>query len=144
MEPNPNKYALAALKDRRASIAGLITEAEAKLRYLRKSIEHIDGTIRLFSDLDPDTIAAKKPYKRVKLFGQGELNRLIFGALRKADKPMSTAEIVTAIIEELGHGPDAAKGMTHRVRANLQYLARNRGLIAKEGDRLNARWSIRA
>jgi hypothetical protein len=76
-----NKYALAALKARRGSIAGQITDFEARLRRLREAMAHIDGTLRLFDEeIEPDSIAPKKPYKRVKLFGQGELNRLIFDA----------------------------------------------------------------
>ena len=39
------------------------------------------------------------------LFGQGELNRLIFAAMHKAGgRPMAVPEIARSIIEELGHG----------------------------------------
>ncbi len=52
--------------------------------------------------LDPsyraDTIAPKR-IRTVKLFGQGELNRLIVDALRRADgKPLSTPQIAEPII----------------------------------------------
>lgn len=143
MDDVSNKYALAALKERRAAIAGEITSLESRLRYLRQMVEHVDGTLRLFSpSLDPGAIPAKKPYRRVKLFASGELNRLILGALRKAGKPLSTAEITAAIVQELGHGPEAAKSLANRVRANLRYLRQERGLVAKEGDRASARWSL--
>ena len=55
---------------------------------------------------------------------------------------MSTAEIVAAIVETLGYGPDAAKDMTQRVRANLLYQASVRGVVRKEGKREKARWTI--
>ncbi len=138
-----NKYAMAALKERRASIAGLITDYEQRLGRLRQAIAHVDGTLRLFDDgIEPDAISPKKPYKRVMLFGHGELNRLIFSAMRKAERPLSVPEIADAIIEELGHGPEARKGMCHRVRANLRYLAKDRGLVLKHGDRREAKWSL--
>jgi hypothetical protein len=138
-----NKYALAALKERRASIAGLITETEARLVRMRQDLAHVDGTLRMFSNIEPGSIAPKKPYKRVMLFGHGELNRLIFSAMRKGDgRPMSVPEIAAGVVEELGHGEDAAKGMVRRVRANLQYLARDRGLIRKYGERREAKWSL--
>jgi hypothetical protein len=137
-----NKYALAALKERRAAIAGEISSLESRLRYLRQLVEHVDGTLRLFSDIDPGTIPEKKPYKRVNLFKDGELNRLVLGALRKAGKPLSTEEVTAAVVEELGHGPDAARGLTNRVRANLNYLARVRGTVAKIGDRRGAKWGL--
>jgi hypothetical protein len=138
-----NKYAMAALKARRGSIAGQITDYEARLRRLREAMAHIDGTLRLFDEeIEPDSIAPKKPYKRVKLFGQGELNRLIFDAMRKAERPLSTPEIARSIVEELGHGEEAQSGMVRRVRANLQYLCRDRGLVRKHGERFDAKWSL--
>jgi hypothetical protein len=143
MDEASNKYALAALKERRAAIAGEISSLESRLRYLRQMVEHVDGALRLFSaSLDPDSIPAKRPYKRVRLFNAGELNRLILGALRKAGKSLTTAEVTAAIVRELGHGPDAARSLQNRVRANLCYLYRERGLITKAGERANARWSL--
>jgi hypothetical protein len=142
--PNGNKYALAALKERRASVAGEITACESHLRYLRDSLAHIDGTLRMLApDSDPGKIAPKRSYRRVKLFGQGELNRLILGALRKAETPLSTAEIVAAVIKELGHGPDVTNAMNHRVRANLQYLHRERHSVNKHGSGRTTKWTLR-
>lgn len=135
-----NKYALAALRERRASIDGEIKEATRKLRYLRDALTHIDATLTLFDpDADPKAIHAKRPYHKVKLFGAGKLNRLVMDALRKGAAPMTTAEIVASIVAELAYGPEAAKGMSHRVRANLAYLWRA-GRIVKEGERDTARW----
>ncbi|MBV9065395.1 MAG: hypothetical protein JO004_06470, partial [Methylobacteriaceae bacterium] len=120
-----NKYAMAALKERRASIAGQITDDEARLRRFREALVNIHGALQLFDDaIEPDAIAPKKPCKRVMLFRHGELNRLILLAMRKSEgRPMPTAEIVASIVETLGHDADAAKGMRNRVRANLRYLA---------------------
>ena len=104
---------------------------------------HVDGTLRLFDpDADPSKIAAKRPYKRVKLFGAGKLNRLILDALRKSERPLGTSEVVAAIVAELGFGEDAAKGLRNRVRANLLYLSRVRGLVSKDGDRDTATWRL--
>jgi len=65
-------------------------------------------------------------------------------ALRKAGKPLSTGEVTDAVVTELGHGPDAKRGMTNRVRANLNYLLRERKLVTKFGDRLSATWILSA
>jgi hypothetical protein len=79
----------------------------------------------------------------VKLFGQGELNRLILNALRKSEGwPMSTAEIVAEIVAELGHGPDTANGMQRRVHTNLRCLVTDRKLVTKHGERFDAKWSL--
>jgi hypothetical protein len=55
---------------------------------------------------------------------------------------MTTGEVVAAIVAELNYGPEAAKGMTNRVRANLRYLRDTRGLVTKEGERQDARWRL--
>jgi hypothetical protein len=93
-------------------------------------------------DRSPDSIAPKKPYKRVKLFGQGELNRLIFAAMRKAERPLSTPEIARAIVEELGHGGRGSGGHDTPRPGDLRYLAKDRGLVQKHGERLDAKWSL--
>lgn len=143
MESLSNKYAIAALKDRKASIAGEMTTIEARLRYLRKMAEHVDHALLLLNpDIDPQAIPPKRQYKRIRLFRAGELNRLILNALRKAGKPQSAIQVTDAILLELGHGPEARAGLRHRVRANLCYLLRERGLVTKEGDRVDARWSL--
>ena len=90
-----------------------------------------------------DTIAPKR-IRRVKLFGGGELNRLIVDALRRAEgKPLSTPQIAAAIIEVKGYGHEAKPALCRRVRANLSYLMRQRGAVDKIGNRLTARWRLR-
>jgi hypothetical protein len=58
-------------------------------------------------ELDPeyraDTLAPKR-LRRVKLFGNGELNRLIADALRRAEKPLGSADIAASIVETKGYG----------------------------------------
>lgn len=143
MENKSNQYAAAAIRERRAELAGEITTLESRLRHLRESLVHVDATLRMFAPgYDPATIAPKRPYKRVKLFGAGKLNWLILAALRKAGKPLTTLEVVASIVADLGYGDDAAKGMKNRVRANLLYLAKVRGSVVKEGDRATAVWSL--
>jgi hypothetical protein len=143
MKETTHQYALAVLKERRAEVAGEITQLESQLRHLRDSLVHLDGTLRLFApDYDPKSAKAKRPYKHVKLFGQGKLNRLVLDALRKAGRPMTTAEIRRRCAE-LGCGPEAAQGMRNRVRSNLLYLAKARGSVVKEGERETAVWRLR-
>ena len=63
-------------------------------------------------------------------------------ALRRGDRPLTTRGIVASIVEKVGYGPDAAKGMSHRVRANLLYQTNVFGRVAKEGERKTARWAL--
>lgn len=140
----PNKHALAALKDRRAAIACEIATLESRLRYLHRLLGHVDGSIKMFSpSFDPDSIPPKRRFRRVHIFRTGELTRLVLGMLRKAGRPLSLDEIIAAITEEMRFGPEARKSLLPRVRADIHYLHKTRGLLAKEGERTGARWSLR-
>lgn len=138
-----NKYAIAALKDRRATMAGEIIQFKEAIRYREEQLAHLDATLRV---LDPsyraDTLPPKR-LRRVKLFGGGELNRLILDALRCAKgKPLSTPDIADAIIAAKGYGEEAKHALIRRVRANLSYLLRQRRAVVKTGDRLTAKWAL--
>jgi hypothetical protein len=137
MNENGNRYALAALKERRASIDGEMRECERRLRYFRETLGHLDATLALFDpEGNPKAIRAKRPYKRVKLFGAGKLSRLILDALRKAERPLSAPEVTAAVVAELDYGPEAAPGHGDpRPRdANLSRQARKRGQRGRAGD----------
>ncbi len=145
MTENGNRYALAALKERRAAIDGEMRQCEQRLRHLRAMLGHLDATLSLFDpDGNPKAIKAKRPYKRVKLFSGGQLGRTVLSVLRKGGRPMTTAEVIEAVVVELSYGADAAVGMKSRVRGGLLYLWKVRGLVTKEGERETARWTIAA
>lgn len=95
----------------------------------------------LDSTSEPEAIPNKRPRKRVKLFRQGELGRMILGTLREADQPLSTAQIVTAILVNNGHGESAKRALSGRVRGNLAYLARN-GKVTKDVDDNGVVWNL--
>jgi hypothetical protein len=77
MNDNGNRYALAALRERRAALVGEMKDCDRKLRYLREAIGHIDATLSLFDPSgDPNEIAAKRPCMRVRLFARDTLGRL--------------------------------------------------------------------
>ena len=120
MNENGNKYALAALKDRRATLAGEIAELKKQLVRREEMLEHVDATIRIFQpDYERGTIPLKRP-RRVKLFRQGELNRMIFNALRRAEKPLSTADIVTSVINQAGYGEEARPGHVDEAQIRIR------------------------
>lgn len=137
-----NKYALAALRERRAELSGEIIQLESRLRSLRQSLGHLDASLAILDpDRDVKLIPAKRP-RRVKLFGHGKLNRMVLDALREGARPMTTLEITEAICAKLSYGEAAKASMRNRVRANLLYLLKVRGLIEKEGERDAARWAL--
>ena len=123
-------------------MSGELTRLERQVRHLKASMVHMDATLRLMDpDRDPNEIPSKRPYVRTKLFGAGKLNRLIFDAMRKGARPMSTADVVDGIVAELGYGDDAASGLRNRVRANLRYLEKGERVL-KDGSGPGAVWRL--
>jgi hypothetical protein len=140
---NGNKYALAALKHKRASLAGEIASLERSAAWKRSQLQKLDATLELFGG-DPDKVKPVKPYKRIALFKQGELAQLVRDALRKAGKPVTLSQVVTDVVAALEHGPEAIPAMRHRVRASLQYLQREKGTVAKHGNGTRVLWALAA
>lgn len=56
---------------------------------------------------------------------------MIFTALRRAEKPLSTAEVVTSVLNQTGHGEEARPALKGRVRGSLAYLERDRKAVIK-------------
>jgi hypothetical protein len=66
-----------------------------------------------------------------KLFGNGELNRLI--ALRRAEKPLASSDVADSIVEAKGDGRESIHALTRRLRANLSYLLRGKRVVKTGG-----------
>jgi hypothetical protein len=143
MNEKGNRYAISALTNKRATLAGEIVQLERQIRSRKASLQHVDACLRL---LDPTLTVEEIPNKRivehVTLFRQGELSRLVMDTLREADgEPQRTLEIVAAIMRKNGIDSDARNVLRVRVRSNLGYLER-RGKVAKMGDRAQAKWAL--
>jgi hypothetical protein len=108
------------LKDRRATLAGEIQSYKQGITDREEMLSHLDATLRA---LDPgyraDTVPPKR-IRRVKLFGGGELNRLILDALRRGGKPLTNVEIAATIVAVKGYGEESMPALIRRVRANLK------------------------
>ena len=140
-----NSFAIPALKEKRASIAGRVISLKKQITRHQKELASLDATIALF---DPSykvgSIKPKNARKRAKLFKMGELGRLIMDALRRAEgAPLSTAEVVAAVTAAIGEKADKKAVVAHSVRSNLAYLARS-GKVRKVGDRASTVWQLAA
>jgi hypothetical protein len=143
MNEKGNRYAIAALKDKRAGLASEIIMLKRQLRHRKEALAHVDATLKLLDpSANPSAIPPKRRPKRVRLFRSGELGALILGALRKADgQPLGTAQIVDAIVRDGEMDEDARPSLMPRVRTNLAYLVR-RAKVAKTGSGVTARWRL--
>ena len=141
MNEKGNRYALAALRDKRAALASEIVQLERQLRHRRDMLVHVDATLKILDpDVDVSGIPSRRP-KRVMLFRQGELTRAVLDAMREHDRPVALVEIVTAIMKAKGLGPDSRTALLSKVRSTLAYQQRQ-GKVVKSGEQKAARWAI--
>jgi hypothetical protein len=78
-------YLTKGLLYRRARIAGEIEVLRQKLSDLESTLSRIDFTVQHFNpDASPDQLKPVKPYRRLKLFRQGELRKRVLEVLRAA------------------------------------------------------------
>ena len=135
-----NTYAIPALKDKRAAIAGRIISLKKQISRHHKELASLDATITLFEPTYK--IGSIKPIRkqqRSKLFKMGELGRLCIDALRRAETQLSTAEIVAAVSSAIGQGKASEAVLRATVRSKLDYMAR-RGKVEKVGKGLGCKW----
>lgn len=142
MNEKGNRYAMAALRDKRATLASEIIQLERQLRHRRDMLVHIDATLRFLDpDIDVAAIPNKRPPQRVMLFRQWELTRAVFDAMRQHDGPVALVEIVTAVMKDKGLGPDSRPALFSKVRSTLAYQQRA-GKVTKTGEQKAARWHL--
>lgn len=92
---NGNRYAIHALRERRAAIDGELRQCEQRIRHLKEMLGHLDATLSLFDpEGNPKAIKAKRPYKRVKLFGAGKmLCHCVIFVLNKANMTLDRGHV---------------------------------------------------
>jgi hypothetical protein len=133
-----NKYALDALKDRPATLAGKIYDLKREVYVAQKAVDHIDAAITIFEPgCSVEAIGIKRPRKRVKLYGQGELSRSILDA----GEPIGIDAVVGSLLLAQGHEPDAVPALKPRVNSNLHYL-RGLGRLTKQGNGRRVLWGL--
>jgi hypothetical protein len=143
MENSSNKYALAALKEKRATLAGEIVSLKKQIEWKQEALLHLDASIAIFEPgYDLKRIRPKRVKTTVRLFNQGELGRLILDALRSAGRPMTTIEVVTAVLALTGNDEKARPALRGRVRSCLQYLHKERRTVNRSGEKRETRWAL--
>ena len=131
-------------RHKRGEIAGQLLILEGQVRSLRADLAAVDHTLCLLDpSIKPKAIKVLRPRHRFKYFEAGELAKLIFDQLRKADgKSMQVPPLVEAIMDAKGldkSHTDAVREISARVLAQLHQLAK-RGRIQRIGRRVGVSW----
>lgn len=137
-----NRYALTALRDKRASLAGEVASSKKQLAWREEQLIHLDHTLMLLDPShDGSKIPPKRAAKRVKLFRQGELGCIIRDALREAKGPITAPQIVDRLMALMGYSREVRPTLGPRVRGNLSYLLR-RGVVKKQNTGEGVLWEL--
>src|ERR1700674_154261 len=122
---------LAGLVEKRAEIAGKISQARAALRQLIIDLDHVDAAIRIFDpSYDVEGIRQKIPSAAHRAL-RGDLTLATLDALRDAPGPMTTKELARHVMAERGlNTADASllQLFTRRTGALLRHQ-KKRGIL---------------
>ena len=92
-------HVINALSNKRAELAGIVSQLERQLAQQQANLAHLDATMRLFdANIGPDKIRPKQRRARSIWFRPGECLRQIYDALREAAHPMTTHQLAERII----------------------------------------------
>lgn len=96
-----DSHVVSGLKAKRLEILSEIDRLEGAVAALRADVLQIEAAIRIVSG-DPAAKTLERLTSRKRLFERGEAGKIIFAALRRSERPLSTAEIVSLIAAERG------------------------------------------
>ena len=92
-------HVISALSNKRAELAGIVSQLERQLGQQQANLAHLDATMRLFDpDIRPNKIRPKQQRTRRAWFRPGECLRRIYDELRDAVQPMTTRELAERIM----------------------------------------------
>lgn len=128
-----NEHVLSGLARKRAEIAGQIEHTQDQLRKLVMNLDAIDAAIRIFDPTADVAAIAPKQYPPRHAAFRGEMMRFVMGALRVAEKPVTTRDIALQVMKGRGLNPDDAElSVTIRKRVGAcMYQLKTKG-IARE------------
>src|SRR3954454_4808231 len=99
-------HIVAALKDKRAELAGSIADLEKRVGQHRADLLHVDAVLRLFApEFEPATIPPRAVRHPNNWFKPGELARLLLEVLRTAPAALSVRDITVQVMERRGARP---------------------------------------
>ena len=137
-------HVLTALVERRRVMLGEMNTTQQRLYILQADLAALDAVIKQFDpDYELSTIRAK--YKRQTPGEHGAISRSVLDVLRRAESPMSAAEIAEQIMRSRGLDPTIPKvrrQMNKRVDMALRYQRTNGMVREVSADGVVVAWEI--
>jgi hypothetical protein len=143
MRPNhPN--AVAALVRLHSELGGCILANRKEAKSLGTDMKHVEAVIRMFEPgYDVRRIAVRRRNRTNGLFKRGTLFRAAIDALRKAPEPVTTRQIVEAMLAAKG-GSGPSKKQWRVLFVAVQGILRNYDgrAVVRVGEGMPKRWKI--
>lgn len=140
-----NEHVITGLLRKRQSIADELDAAQNKTRLLIQAIDAVDATIKLFQpDMDIGIVRVRPTPRRHTAF-RGESSRMILNMLREAGAPMTTRDLVLAVMTARGlNATDKVMHETMRLRvgASLRGMRDRKILISGDGKGASVLWRL--
>lgn len=140
-----NEHVITGLLRKRQSIADELDAAQNKTRLLIQAIDAVDATIKLFQpDMDIGIVRVRPTPRRHTAF-RGESSRMILNMLREAGEPMTTRDIVLAVMTARGlNATDKVMHETMRMRvgASLRGMRDRSSVASGEGRGASVVWRL--
>lgn len=103
---------VAGLVEKRREISGRIEHLQQQLNDLVIDLDHVDHCIHMFApDLDA-SLARPKQFPARHGAYRGEMQRFVLGALRNADKPITSLEIAVEVVKGRGLDVNDARAVS--------------------------------
>jgi|ERR1700722_18181754 len=140
-----NEHVLSGLIRKRKEIAGVIEDAQLKLRQAIIDLDNLDCAIRLFNpEIDLEEIRPSPLPPRHSAY-KGEMGRLILNAVRDSGRAMTSKELVFHVMAERGlnvHDKRLVRLLTKRVGACLKHYKHKGTLRSSKGPGSYLLWEI--
>lgn len=135
-------HVITALNRKYGELKGHLDRHSNEARKLRKSMAHVEATIRLFrDDYDVSAIAPIIPNKAIRWRSKGYGIRIATEAMRAAGKPLTTHELALLTMERAGliYDIQTARDVACSLR---QSLTRRVGKGVALVDGFPTRWKL--
>ncbi len=133
-----------ALKRLHADIGGQIKANRKEAARLAEDMRHIEAVLRMLEPgFNVASIAARRRNRENPYFERGQIFRHVLGILREAPAPMTTREIVIALLRSRGAGEPSTAAIRTMFGAVATSLRNHRGKTVESiGEGKPVRWRL--
>lgn len=139
-----DSHVLAALKEKRARLAGELKSAQLRVMALRVDLGSVDNCLRIFGcEIDPETIEAKPTFgKNPAGLRKGLGTRTALEILRETGEPMSSQELAASVLQRHGRPLEAHALLMLVKTIHGNFSRRTDGIVEFTRDTYPGKWRL--